>query len=535
MPIADKISRFKLKLFPITENRRTYLFLFFLALGMNLIIASHQKYPGYIDADYYFVGGLRMAQGQGFTDPFLWNYIGNPAGIPTPSFAYWMPLASFVTALSMLINGQTTYAAGRFLFILIAACVPPLTSALSYSMVGNRRWSVISGLLAILSFYYAPFMPAVDNYAIFMLLGALFMLFASRRGKWTPLVLGIIAGLMTLARSDGLLWLGIGGLVVLWRLSDEPNQPLIKRLKTILPFGLLLLAGYLLIMAPWYIRNLTVFGTFMAPGGFGLLWLREYFDIFAYPFNGNSFEAFLSAGWRSAFQNRLLALYSNLVNVIFLQNGIILTPLIVVGLWQARKESLPRIAVIGWLTLISIMTIAFPFAGLRGSFFHASAGFQPFWWVVAPIGLNAIFVPLRLRRKFDHVLVQGFILALALLMTVYLINLRVFQTGWERDNQSYSSINKILIEDGVTQTDVTMIRNPPGYYMETGRSAIMVPTGDESTLLAVAERYHARFLVLDKAALYEKYLKIYRNPQIDPHFVYLGDADDGSLVFRIMP
>ena len=52
---------------------RTYLFLFLLALGVNLIIASHQKYPGYIDADYYFVGGLRMVKGEGFTDPFLWN------------------------------------------------------------------------------------------------------------------------------------------------------------------------------------------------------------------------------------------------------------------------------------------------------------------------------------------------------------------------------------------------------------------------------------------------------------------------------
>lgn len=516
-------------------NWRTYLLLFLLALGVNLIIASYQKYPGYIDADYYFVGGLRMVKGEGFTDPFLWNYIGNPVGIPNPSFAYWMPLASFVTALGMLITGQTTYAAGRILFILIAACVPPLTSALSYSMFGNRRWSIVSGLFAILSFYYAPFMPAVDNYAIFMFLGALFMFITLRRGKWTPLALGIIAGIMTLARSDGLLWLGIGGLVALWWPVDELNRPFIKRLKTILPFGLLLLAGYLLIMAPWYIRNLKVFGTFMAPGGEGLLWLKNYSDIFAYPFNGNSLDAFLNAGWNAAFKNRLLALQSNLLNLIFLQHGIILTPLIVIGLWQVRKEFSPRIAITGWLILISVMTIAFPFAGLRGSFFHASAGFQPFWWVVAPIGLNAVFVLLRLRRRFDHILVQGFVLALALLVTVYSINLRVFQTGWERDNQSYSSINKILIEDGIAQTDVTIIRNPPGYYMKTGRSAIMVPTGDESTLLAVAERYHARYLVLENTHLYEKYLKIYKDPKADSHFVYLGQADDSSMVFRIIP
>ena len=38
----------------------------------------------------------------------------------------------------------------------------------------------------------------------------------------------------------------------------------------------------------------------------------------------------------------------------------------------------------------AVMTVIFPFAGSRGSFFHAGAAFQPYWWIAAPIGLDAV-------------------------------------------------------------------------------------------------------------------------------------------------
>ena len=197
-------------------NWRHYGILFVIGLLVPFVISRFQSLPGYMDADYYFAGGIQLAEGRGFTEPYLWNYLDDPEGLPHPSHTYWMPLASIVSALGMWLTGQTTYAAGRLPFVLLSACVPLITAALAFRVSREVRLAIVSGLLAIFSMYYAPFMPVPDNYALFMLLGGTFLLLAPRRETWIPVALGALAGLMTLARSDGLLWLGLAGLTVIW-------------------------------------------------------------------------------------------------------------------------------------------------------------------------------------------------------------------------------------------------------------------------------------------------------------------------------
>ena len=79
---------------------RHYLLLFVVGLLVPFGISRFQSQPGYMDADYYFVGGIQLAEGKGFTEPYLWNYLDNPTGLPHPSHTYWMPLASIVSAIS---------------------------------------------------------------------------------------------------------------------------------------------------------------------------------------------------------------------------------------------------------------------------------------------------------------------------------------------------------------------------------------------------------------------------------------------------
>src|SRR5689334_22204118 len=98
-------------------------------------VAQHQTIPGNIDADYYYMGGLRLAQGHGFTENYIWNYFNDPKSLPQPSHAYWMPLASILTALGMWLTGHQTFASGRLVFLLLAILIPPLTVALSYRII----------------------------------------------------------------------------------------------------------------------------------------------------------------------------------------------------------------------------------------------------------------------------------------------------------------------------------------------------------------------------------------------------------------
>jgi hypothetical protein len=520
-------------------NWRQYLLLFVVGLLVQFGISRFQSLPGYMDADYYFVGGVQLAQGRGFTEPYLWNYLDDPQGLPHPSHTYWMPLASIVSALGMWITGETTYAAGRAGFILLSALVPLVTASLAYRVSRQTRLSVVSGLLSIFSLYYASFMPVPDNYALYMLFGGAFLLLAPRREPWIPIALGALAGLLTLARSDGLLWLGLAGLTVMWKAAsnqDGARAPFGELGKMVIPAGLLALLGYFIIMGGWHIRNLNLFGSFMTPGGGRLLWLENYNQTFIYPPEELTQSGFLQAGWKAAIEDRVMALSANFGNTFAAQGGIFLFPLILVGLWQLRHDLRTKIAVTGWTILFVVMTIIFPFAGSRGSFFHAGAAFQPYWWVAAPIGLESVITWARTKGRFTDsnapLFFQGMLVLLAVLMTAYLVNYRVIDSGWAKDDVIYPVVEDKLIESGISPQDVVIVRNPPGYYLASGRQSVSLPFGDEATILAVAEKFGARYLVLEEGGTFDAIHDLYDNPEDNPSFIYLGEVD-GARLYRI--
>lgn len=518
---------------------RHYAVLFVIGLSIPLIVSRFQTLPGYMDADYYFAGGMQLANGKGFTEPYLWNYLDDPAGLPHPSHTYWMPLASIVSAIGMWISGQSTYAAGRFPFLLLSGCVPLLTAALARQVTGKTLLALVAGLLSIFSLYYAPFMPVPDNYALFMLLGSAFLLLAPRRQKWIPVALGALAGLMTLARSDGILWLGLAGLTVMWKSAHKPDgskNNFTEWIGIIFPAGLLAVIGYLLVMGLWHVRSLSLFHAFMTPGGGRLLWLQNYNQTFIYPPENLNRQSFLQAGWDLALQNRVRAFTSNISNAFAAQGDIFLFPFILIGLWHLRHELRTRIAVTGWLILFAVMTIIFPFAGSRGSFFHAGAAFQPFWWAAAPLGLDGVISWARKRGQFTDqnapYVFQGILVLLAIFMTAYLVNFRVVASGWAQDDFIYPSVEKKFADHGISPEDVVIVRNPPGYFIASERSSISLPFGDESTILAVAEKYNARYLVIEKDGTFDAIQDLYDEPQGNSSFIYLGEVNEAKL-YRI--
>ena len=518
---------------------RHYAILFVIGWIVPFGVSRFQALPGYMDADYYFAGGVQLAQGKGFTEPYLWNYLDDPAGLPHPSHTYWMPLASIVSAAGMWITGQFSYAAGRLPFILLSACVPLLTATLAYRVSRETRLAMGSGLLSVFSLYYAPFMPVPDNYALYMLLGSGFLMLAPRREKWIAIALGALAGLMTLARSDGLLWLGLAGLTVMWK-STQTGGPgknsISQSLALMIPAGALVIGGYLLTMGFWHLRNLTLFGSALTPGGGRLLWLQNYNQTFIYPPQDLTRASFLQAGWDLAWENRLHAFSANLSNAFGAQGGIFLFPFILIGLWQLRRELRTKIAVTGWLILFAVMTLVFPFAGSRGSFFHAGAAFQPYWWVAAPIGLDSILAWARERGHFKDknapYVLQGMLVLLALFMTVYLVNFRVIASGWAQDDVIYPAVEAELLENGISPEDVVIVRNPPGYFISSGRSAVSLPFGDEFTILAVAEKFGGHYLILEEDGTFESIQDLYDDPQSNPSFMYLGEVNEAKL-YRI--
>ena len=518
-------------------NWRTYALLFVLGLGVGLGVASLQSLPGYLDSDYYFVGGLQLVEGKGFTEPFLWNYLDDPAGLPHPSHTYWLPLSSILAAISMFVTGEHTYAAARLVFILIAACIPPLTAYLALDITGRPNLALTSGLLAVFSVYYAPFLPATDNYAPFMLLGGLIFLMVKNNHWWSFLLMGLLAGFMNLARSDGLLWLGLLGLLVLWQ-STETDKSVKNKIKSFVISGALVVLGYSLVMAPWYARNISVFGSPIAPGGSRILWLTNYNDTFAFPASQVNMGSWLEAGWDAALKVRLWALQMNMMNAFAAQGGILLFPFILIGYWQIRHDNRARLAGIGWLILLVVMTLIFPLAGARGGFFHAGAAFQTFWWALAPLGLarltDALYQRNILTSNHAGTVFQGLLVVICILLTIVIVQVRILQPGWQPEEELYVGVEQFLVGRGASLDEIVIVRNPAGYYIVSGRPTIVMPPGGTDTILALALRYDASYLVLEPGGILEEYQELYEKFEMNRGLEYLGEVE-GARIYALHP
>jgi hypothetical protein len=518
---------------------RLTLLLALLGLAVATSVAAFQPSPGYMDADYYYAGGLQLVNGNGFSENFLWNYLDNPSGLPHPSHAYWMPMASLLAAAGAALFGPSSWFAARAGFLLVATLIPPLTAALAWSFSSRRDLALTSGLLAVFPAFYLPFLTVTDTFGLYILFGGLFFLVLNRKSSpLNPLLLGLLAGLMHLTRADGLLWLLVGYLAVLivW---PKPSQ---HRFNYIFTNLFLTTAGYLLIMTPWFIRNYTSFGTPLAPGGLKMLWLTSYDQLFSYPASKITFSAWWQSGLSAILRARVWALGLNLSNILSVQGEVILLPLIGLGFWQMRKDRRVQLAGLACLGTLAAMTLAFPFAGARGGFFHSGASVQTVWWALAPMGLDRV-VDWGSRIRGWNTVRSGTIfrlglVAVAALLSAVIIYFRVMGGGgsqvWGQENIAYNHTKEILVSKGMTDQSIVMVANPPGFYLASGNPAIAVPDGDLGTLLTVANRYGARYLILEEGSTPGGLTTVYENPQGWAGLDYLGEVK-AAHVFLVQP
>ncbi len=516
---------------------RQYLLLALLGLAVVTFVAALQPAPGYMDADYYYAGGLQLVNGHGFTEPYLWNYLDNPIGLPHPSHGYWMPLASLLAAAGAALFGPGSWFAARTGFLLVAALIPPLTAALAWSFTSRRDLALTSGLLAVFPAFYLPFLPTTDTFGLYMLFGGIFFLIVNRKSSIVnSLLLGIIAGLMHLSRADGLLWLLLAFIAII--LFRKPNRTLFSILYSLFSS----LAGYLLIMAPWFIRNHAAFGSFLAPGGSKMFWLTSYDQMFSYPASQLTFAAWWQSGLAAISKVRLWALGINLERTLAEQGEIFLLPLIGLGLWHLRKDRRVQLAGLAWLLTLAAMTVVFPFAGARGGLFHSGAALQPLWWALAPLGLDRVIAWGSRKRGWSAshagtVFRSGLIVLAALLTAVIVYGRVIGGSGgqaWGQENIAYSQISTYLREQGMTGEAVVMVANPPGFYLASGNPAIAVPDGDVNTLLSVAQHYGAQYVILEEGSTPGGLMPVYDHPAGQTGLQYMGNVG-GAQLYGIQP
>ncbi|MGA2112376.1 MAG: glycosyltransferase family 39 protein [Anaerolineales bacterium] len=521
--------------------------------------------PGYMDACYSYNAGQSLASGAGLQDPYLWNYLDDPQGVPHPSHTYWMPLPSLIAALGSLLFSKG-FRGAQLPFWLIGALLPLSTALMSWRITRNRRVSVVAGFLAAFPCFYAIYLSDTDSVAPYALLGAIFfpaLVEAARtRRPLLLLLLGVLAGLAHLARADGLLLVGmaLAAAALAWRKAEgtrnrlQPadggnGRPVVLRRELGSAAGRvgLVLVGYIVVTAFWYWRNLTFFGSLFPPSGFRTLWLVRYDDLFHFPGSALTPARFFSSGVVSILLARWQALGWNLQTLIFTQGWIVLFPFVVIGLIQLRDRAVVRWAVLYGAILFAAMTVLFPWSGSRGGYLHSGAALLPTFALGASLGVDRAVTWIGARRRWNVPRARLSFSIIAVLVAAVTTGV-VFQKSvvgttpgspaWSHQDDDYSTAGNWLKQHAPAASRV-MVNNPPCFYYRTGLSSVVVPDGDEATVLAVADRYQVGYLLLDANAppgLVPIFMGTRRGARLIEEAEFQGGPQGEPLkIYRILP
>ncbi len=478
-------------------SRRRWLILFALGLSVAILAAIWVQAPGYMDADYYFATGQELASGRGFVEPFIWNYLDDPDGLPHPSHLYWMPLATIVAAAPMSLLG-IGFRASQIPFVLLAASLPLLAARVALHLGLGQRKAWLAGLLACTSGFYLPYFVTTETFSLYAILGGLALLSmavaADRPLAIRWLIVGALVGLAHMTRADGMVLLAPAMLAV-WYSGR----------RRVFAAGQVL-AAYALVMAPWWGRNLMLFGSLFAPGASKALWLVSYDELYSYPASILSPQHWLDAGLPALLQVRLQALATNLQSLLAVNGIVFLAPLMIVGAIRCWKRSLVRLAVLYLGLLFVLMTFVLPQVGARGGFFHSSAALMPVLWGLAAQGLEVAVEWVgkrrnwRLQQSKDFFGVGAVLLGASLTIFLYwnrVIGPDFSRPSWGASQVVYQDVGNRL-QDLDPDVNVVAVNNPPGFYLATGLQAIVIPDGPPETLHQIVERYNADWIVLEE-------------------------------------
>ncbi|RMG90225.1 MAG: hypothetical protein D6712_00230 [Chloroflexi bacterium] len=480
--------------------------------------------PGYTDAFYHFNAAQRLVNGQGLTDAYLWNYIGLPETLPSPSHLYWMPLTSLISAAGMwLFNAPNAYWAAQVPLALLLAATAGLGYQLGWRLGQTRRHAWLAGLITLTGGFFARFWGATDTFAPYAFIGAACLLLLGiaqerRTSLKYWLLAGVLAGLGHLTRNDGLLLLLIGWLVIFW-----PWERWTWRSR-FLPFIIFTL-GYFLIMTPWFLRMISVNGAPLPVGGMQSIWFTSYDDLFSYPPIVTSDE-FFAEGISLLLSSRWEAFTNNLGTFIAVEGFVVMAPLMLIGLWRRRNEPFLRAFTLYMLALHVAMTFVFAYPGYRGGLFHAAAALLPWWAALGIVGLDDVIAIVAKRRRHWHIPTAQRVFSFGLLLIVFALSWLAVSNGRVVDNgvpALYAEIDVALPPDARL-----MINDPAQFYYFTGREGVTLPNETPDAILEIARRYQVDYVLLEEGGI-----PLPLQFETPPDFLELIAEYDGAKLYAI--
>jgi hypothetical protein len=479
--------------------------LYALALAVRAALIMAYPDPGYTDAFYYVDAARAIHSGQGLNVDFIWIFAevggtvpADPA-LPIPSFGHWMPLATIVQLPFLAVFGPVAWASAAP-FAIIGALAAPLTWAIAREAGARPAVAVGAGLLTAVPALSTAFMAQPDNFSLFqpLVAGSLWMTARGLKGSARSFVLaGLLAGLATLSRTDGLLVVGVLALAVAWdRLRGRGAIPW-----TVAGGAA---AAFVLVMAPWWLRQLAEFGTLspaMASGK--VLFIREIgeWDSVATP---ATLDHLLGMGGGPLVASRIGGFLAAVLIFATLVGGLILAPFMVIGAWARRRSVDFGPFLLYALVLFAFSAIVSAVHVPGGTFIHSAVALAPHGYILGLEGIAIAVTWLVSRRRTtdpDRAVRLTFAAVLGVLAVGAGLSVASVHGSWAAQRDDYRAVDAALDTAGAPDTDRVMSIDAAGTRYWTGRGGVVLPNDPLEVIADVAAAYDIRWLVLHRDAI----------------------------------
>jgi hypothetical protein len=484
--------------------------LFALALVVRALLFGLHPDAAYPDSYYYVDVARALQAGHGFNVDFIYSFLDvggrippNPT-LPIPSNGFWMPLASIVQVPAMWLLGPTALASA-LPFILIGSLAAPLTWLVAREIGCRRAVALAAGIAVACPAAAAIYASQPDNFSLYQPIG-LAVLWLTARGlkghRASFALAGLMVGLASLSRNDGLLLGAVVGLAFVWDRwrawrSGGARTPAIPWRYAFACLGL-----FVLVVAPWYLRQLAVFGGLSPSSGSGRVLFISHYDDIERVTGDISLSAYLGQGIGPLLASRLAGLVAAVGIFAVLACSLALTPFALVGAW-ARRQSVdfgPYFVYAGLLFAVSILL--FPVFIVHGTFLHSAVALVPYTYIVGFEGLAIVVAWVsRHRRNWQEKratpLFIGTAVGLMVLSTAAYASMSF--PSWNTERDQMLAVGRALDAAGAPPSDLVMSADPAGYEYFTGRGGVVTPNDSLDVTREVAVDYGIRWLVLERA------------------------------------
>lgn len=480
--------------------------LFAVALALRVAAGALVRFPMTEGSAYYVAVARNLAQGRGLVVDAMWSYATPPLTLPRPAFELWQPLASLIAALPMPLLG-TGYGTAQVAFALLGAALAPLAWYIARDFAARlelpparaKMVALGAGLLAAVTGPLVLSAAIPDSTLPFTVaaVGACAVVPSALAGGRRAIIgLGVLLGLAYLTRMEAV-YLGLA-FVVLGRAARITWRDLLARGAASAVVGAF-------IAAPWWLRNVSVFGTPLPGQVLDNVFLTRNEQIFAWH-DQPTLDGFLGQGAATLVSNILEAFRHDLVDVLFVPAAVVAVAGVAVLVLGRRERSALRGTALGALLIyggiaLVVTSSIFPVATLWGTFEHAAGPLIVALAVLAAAGGDAVVARVRQWRSWPRAnawLAPAALVALALPLTLFQVTGAAMQARAEqiRFEAIAQTVPSALAGAGVAAAAPLVTDRPVWLSDALHVPTLALPDEAPSDVLDLARTFGAQAIVI---------------------------------------